>query len=71
MKMRISIAISIFILLFSSAWLINQKGKREFYVPELEEALEIFPRLNDIEAEVFQKIKAYKSREYVRVQKIS
>lgn len=71
MKMRISIAISIFILLFSSAWLINQKGKREFYVPELEEALEIFPILNDIEAEVFQKIKAYKSREYVRVQKIS
>ena len=72
MKMRITVAISIFVLLFSFAWLLNQKGKREFYVPQLdEEALEIFPIINEIEVEVVRKIKAFKSREYVRVQKIS
>ena len=72
MKMKISVAISIFFLLFSSGWLLNQKEKREFYVPVLDqETVEILQINNELEAEVKQKIKAFQSREYVRVERIS
>ena len=72
MKMKISVAISIFFLLFFSGWLLNQKEKREFYVPVLDqETVEILQINNELEAEVKQKIKAFQSREYVRVERIS
>jgi hypothetical protein len=72
MKMKISVAISIFFLLFFSGWLLNQKEKREFYVPVLDqETIEILQINNEIEDEVKQKIKSFRSREYVRVERIS
>lgn len=72
MKVKISVIIFIFGLLFSSGWLLNQKEKREFYVPVLDqEIVEIFSINNQLESEVKQKIKAFQSREYVRVERIS
>jgi hypothetical protein len=71
MKMKISVAISVFFLLFFSGWLLNQKQKREFYVPVLDqETVEILQINNELEAEVKQKIKVFQSREYVRVERI-
>jgi hypothetical protein len=72
MKAKISVTISIFVLLFSSGWLLNQKENREFYVPVLDqETVEILQINNELEAEVKQKIKAFQPREYVRVERIS
>jgi hypothetical protein len=72
MKVKISVTISIFVLLFSSGWLLNQKENREFYVPVLDqETVEILQINNELEAEVKQKIKVFQSREYVRVERIS
>lgn len=72
MRVKISVAIAIFVLLFASGLLLNQKEKREFYVPVFDQkSMEVLPINNDLGVEVKQKIKAFQSREYVRVEKIS
>ncbi|WP_156351163.1 hypothetical protein [Neobacillus vireti] len=56
MKVKIYVTISIFILLFSCGWLLNQKEKREFYQPVLDqETLEILQINNELEAEITRK----------------
>ncbi|WHY86682.1 hypothetical protein QNH39_02035 [Neobacillus novalis] len=70
MKVKIYVTISIFVLLFSFGWLLNQKQKREFYLPVLnQETLEILQINNELEAEIKQKIRAFQPREYVRVER--
>ncbi|WP_066248261.1 hypothetical protein [Neobacillus drentensis] len=70
MKVKIYVTISIFVLLFSSGCLLNQKEKRDFYIPVLDvETLEILQITNELEAELLQKIRAFQPREYVRVER--
>lgn len=70
MKVKIYVTISIFVLLFSCGWLLNQKEKRQFYIPVLDQkTLEILQINNELEAEIIQKIRAFQPREYVRVER--
>ncbi|WP_235822787.1 hypothetical protein [Cytobacillus massiliigabonensis] len=69
------ISIFIFSILFSCAWVLDQNGKRDFYLPEAEgiaEVLdgEIIPIRSAPEVEMVekQKVKAFGPREYIRIQ---
>lgn len=70
-KNKISAAISIFILLFAGAWILDHSNKREFYVPGDEEVVEMIPADFEMEAGDEQKLKVFESREYVRIQTAS
>lgn len=76
MKAKIMAAVTIFAVLFSGAWLLNENGKREFYIPgEAVNMVEMIPAEsveNIIQAPIEnQKIEAFQSREYVRIKKAS
>ncbi|KAB2332979.1 MULTISPECIES: hypothetical protein [Bacillaceae] len=76
MRAKIIAAVSIFVVLFSGAWLVNETGKREFYIPgEADEIVEMMPVEsveNIMQAPLEkQKIEAFQSREYVRIKKAS
>lgn len=66
-KHKISAAISIFVLLFAGAWILDHKTKREFYMPGDEEVVEMIPANYEMEAGGKQKLKVFESREYVRI----
>lgn len=69
MKLKIIASISIFLLLFSVAWLLDTKEKREFYVPNAEdEVVEIMPATYEIKGNQKKRFKMFKSREYVRIE---
>lgn len=76
MKAKITAAVTIFAVLFSGAWLLNENGKREFYIPdEAVNMIEMIPAEsveNIIQTPIEkQKIEAFQSREYVRIKKAS
>ncbi|MDZ5472079.1 hypothetical protein SM124_10000 [Bacillus sp. 31A1R] len=69
MKIKVIASMSIFLLLFSVAWLFNSKEEREFYVPTAEdEVVEIMPATYEIKGSQKKRYKAFKSREYVRIE---
>lgn len=74
MKMKIIASISIFLLLFSLAWLWEQQNTREFYEPKAldgdEEIVEIMPLTNDVNDLKRKRYEVFKSREYVRIEEL-
>ncbi|MBP2240481.1 uncharacterized protein with ACT and thioredoxin-like domain [Cytobacillus eiseniae] len=83
MKKKITASIFIFTFLFSSAWIIDQKGKREFFIPGVEEVAEIIPlnvnmqtlqnvsemdSLESMDNFKSKRVKVFGAREYVRIQ---
>ncbi|WP_019156130.1 hypothetical protein [Robertmurraya massiliosenegalensis] len=72
MKRKIIASISIFILLFSLAWLWDHQNSREFYDPELadgdDEVVEIMPISNPFSMP--RKYEVFKAREYVRIEEL-
>ncbi|MBZ5752318.1 hypothetical protein M3184_06075 [Metabacillus litoralis] len=70
MKMKISVCLSIFLLLFSTAFLLQQKSHREFYVHKIEsniDNMKVIPinvQATDVQKKVYE---PFKSREYVRI----
>jgi hypothetical protein len=76
-KKKVTVSILIFTTLFSGAWIIDQSGKREFYVPGAEEVaevlpLEVLPLQNISQVDVMEtidtnKVKRFEPREYVRI----
>ncbi len=70
MNMKILVSISIFILLFSAAWLLQQKNHEEFYVHKIElktDPIMVAP-LNVQASHVQEKRNTpFKPREYVRI----
>ncbi|MGG0740774.1 hypothetical protein [Niallia taxi] len=72
MKMKISISLSIFGLLFLSFWQLDHREKREFSLNELDiEIEELIPINNELEKTFQNKTEAFQSREYVRVDRVS
>lgn len=72
MKMKISISLSIFGLLFLSFWQLDHREKREFSLKELDiEIEELIPINNELEKTFQNKTEAFQSREYVRVDRVS
>ncbi|WP_066056065.1 hypothetical protein [Robertmurraya korlensis] len=70
MKKKILASLSIFLLLLSLAWTLDQKDKREFYNADEEgEVVEILTA--DPSAEGIQKkrYRMFKAREYVRIER--
>lgn len=68
LKKKISVSITIFILLFSGAWGLNLKERKEFYDPEAkEDVVDILPSQMGTEYKKTP-IKIFKSREYVRIE---
>lgn len=68
MKKRIIASFLLFLLLFIFAWQLDKKGKPDFYVPELEEeVVEVIPTNYKEEQLQKKRLKAFQSREYVRV----
>lgn len=75
LKRKAAACILIFSFLFSSAWILDQKGKRDFYLPGAEEVVEVLPLegmplQNVLEAEKVDKrgAKIFESREYIRIE---
>ncbi|WP_077214446.1 hypothetical protein [Bacillus dakarensis] len=72
MKLKVIASLSIFILLFSLAWVINNKDNREFYDPmavaEEEEIVEIVPINYQVGNTGKKRYEIFKSREYVRIE---
>lgn len=71
MKMKIIASLSIFILLFSLAWVFNNKENREFYDPMAiaeEEIVEIVPINYQVGNTGKKRYEIFKSREYVRIE---
>lgn len=75
LKKKVIASIFIFVFLFSGAWVLNQKGKRDFYLPGAGEVVEVLPLggmplQNILEAEKVDKrrAKVFESREYIRIQ---
>ncbi|MFE8702388.1 hypothetical protein ACFYKX_17460 [Cytobacillus sp. FJAT-54145] len=70
MKFKVLASISIFLLLFSVAWLLEQKEKREFFIPgeAEEEVVEIVPANFQQEKNMKRRHKIFDSREYVRIE---
>jgi hypothetical protein len=69
--MKVLVATCLFLSMFSSAWLINEKIKREYFTSRLSEnsMIQLFTGLTPIDlltedTNVFEK---FKPREYVRV----
>ncbi|WOD65328.1 hypothetical protein NQZ71_26030 (plasmid) [Niallia taxi] len=72
MKMKISISLSIFGLLFLSFWQLDHREKREFFLNELDiEIKELIPINNELEKTFQNKTEAFHPREYVRVDRVS
>jgi hypothetical protein len=74
MRLKIIASISIFLLLFSLAWLWDNQNIREFYDPEIiaddqAEVVEIMPMTNQM-SPLPRKYKIFKSREYVRIEEM-
>lgn len=74
MRLKIIASISIFLLLFSLAWLWDNQNIREFYDPEIiaddqAEVVEIMPMTNQM-SPLSRKYKIFKSREYVRIEEM-
>lgn len=75
LKKKVIASILIFSFLFSSALVLDQKGKRDFYLPGAEEVVEMLqieemPLQNVLEAEKVDKrrVKVFESREYIRIE---
>lgn len=70
MKMKISVCLSIFFLLFSLTWILQQKSDREFYVHKIEsniDSLKVVPlnvKISNVQQNFYE---PFKSREYVRI----
>lgn len=72
-KKKIMISISIFSTLFSCAWVLEHNGKRDFYLPEAEEVVDIIQdgiSLPEAELAEKQRVKAFGPREYIRINMI-
>ncbi|UII55368.1 hypothetical protein LS684_17295 [Cytobacillus spongiae] len=69
MRKKIIASMSIFLLLLTGGYVIEQKDKREFYVPTVdEEIVEILP-VNYMDKQK-KRYKFFESREYVRIETI-
>ena len=70
MKVKTFVCLSIFLLLFSAAFLLEQKNDREFYVHQIEsntDYMKVIPinvQVTDVQKKLYE---PFKSREYVRV----
>ena len=70
MKIKISVCFSIFLLLFSIAFILQQKVHREFYVHKIEsnnDSMKVIPinvQVTDVQQKLYE---PFKSREYVRI----
>lgn len=75
MKIKTITAVSIFLLLFTLAWLWDQQHIREFYDPEKEkmadpgDVVEVLPMTYQLDP-LPKKYKVFKSREYVRIEEL-
>ncbi|TCJ04827.1 hypothetical protein [Cytobacillus praedii] len=70
LKKKIIISVCIFSTLFSCAWMLEKKGKRDFYMPEAEEVVEIIQdgiSLPEVEMVEKERVKAFGPREYIRI----
>jgi hypothetical protein len=69
MRKKIIASMSIFLFLLTGGYVIEQKDKREFYVPTVdEEIVEILP-VNYMDKQK-KRYKFFESREYVRIETI-
>ena len=70
MKIKISVCLSIFLFLFSTAFILEQKVHREFYVHKIEsnvDSMKVVPinvQMIDVQQKLYE---PFKSREYVRI----
>ncbi|MFE8696718.1 hypothetical protein ACFYKT_10250 [Cytobacillus sp. FJAT-53684] len=70
LKKKVIISLCVFSTLFSCAWMLEQNGKRDFYLPEASEVVEIIQdgiSLPGVEMVEKQKVKAFGPREYIRI----
>ena len=71
MQIKIIASLSIFILLFSLAWMLDKKATREFYDPSAvaeEEVVDIVPINYSVGNTGKKRYEIFKSREYVRIE---